>query len=376
MSSFKNNSLFSFHGLGLFFCATLSLSACVNNPVIYLDQNEDRIDFEAVVASFPEYRGASLPYSITPLTQANYAKEKERLQKIKQAAPKPVAVPNSPYLVGINDVLSIIVWEHPELSIPASNESGDANGSLVSTDGSIFYPYVGNVIVAGLTLDQIRTELTRLLSITIEKPQLDVRVAQYRSRKVFVVGEVNKPGLQPITDEPLTVIDAIDQAEGFTESANLSRANLTRNNVAYTLDLNDLFLRGQRRENLRLLDGDILTIPDIADSKFYVLGQVENPVQMEMTAKTLVLNDAIKNAGGVKPPIDSPIRNPNQYFVIRNTESGPMVFHLDGAAGDALILLNGFEILPNDIIYVIRDKPSNWNLNYQKIVQYADGLNQ
>lgn len=357
---------------GFLLASILISSSCTSNRIIYLDDKQDRINFEAVVATFPEYRNKPLPQSITPLTQLNLTEETARRQQLVLSAPKPEAIPDLPYVVGVSDVLSIVVWEHPELSITATSESPESSGSLVSTDGTIFYPYVGNVMVLGLTVDQIRTKLTKLLSETIERPQLDVRVAQYRSQKVHVVGEVNNPGLLPITDAPPTIVDAIEQAGGLTNNANLSSVSLTRDDLAYAFNLNELFSRGDPQQNIRLQNRDVLTIPSNADSKFFVLGHVRNPSQLETSSQPKVLADAIKEAGGLLPPINSPARIPFQYFIIRGTETDARVFHLDGAAGDALILQNSFEILSGDIVYITRNRPVNWNLDYDQIIQYTE----
>ena len=75
------------------------------------------------------------------------------------------------YRVGPQDILNITVWDHPELTIPAGEfRSAEAAGHLVAEDGTIFYPFVGKVKVAGLTLAEIRDLLTEGLSVQIRDP--------------------------------------------------------------------------------------------------------------------------------------------------------------------------------------------------------------
>ncbi|GGI82250.1 polysaccharide biosynthesis/export family protein [Legionella impletisoli] len=124
------------------------------------------------------------------------------------------------YHVAPADVLSINVWQHPEfdfLERPSANLATTAGiqgaagqpGYLVNADGLIYFPLVGYVKVAGKTVDEIRGVITARLKKYVPNPQVNVRVADYRGQKVYVLGEVNKPGFLPLNDQPLTIADAL-----------------------------------------------------------------------------------------------------------------------------------------------------------------------
>lgn len=131
------------------------------------------------------------------------------------------------YQVGAQDILNIYVWGHPEFSSPlgqAISEQGanailnptlGVSGFLVGPEGNIYFPIVGYVPVTGNTIEQIRCKISYALERYIRNPQVDVRVIGFRSKKVYVMGEVLKPGLQPITDSPLSITDAINLAGGM-----------------------------------------------------------------------------------------------------------------------------------------------------------------
>lgn len=122
------------------------------------------------------------------------------------------------YRVCSADVLQITVWQHPEFvletptiasSSPSLQGAAGQKGYLVDANGEIFFPLVGYVRVAGKTVNEIRADISKRLEEYIPNPQLNVRVSDFRGQKVYVVGEVNKVGFLPITDQRLTLADAL-----------------------------------------------------------------------------------------------------------------------------------------------------------------------
>lgn len=125
------------------------------------------------------------------------------------------------YRVAPADVLSINIWQHPEFDFlekptgPALATTAGVQGAagqpgyLVNSDGMIFFPLVGYIKVAGKTVDHIRADISKRLEKYVQNPQVNVRVADFRGQKVYVLGEVKKPGFLPINDQPLTIADAL-----------------------------------------------------------------------------------------------------------------------------------------------------------------------
>jgi polysaccharide export outer membrane protein len=262
------------------------------------------------------------------------------------------------YKIGPYDVLSIIVWDHPELTIPAGEfRSAEAAGHLVAENGTIFYPYVGAVQVAGKTVAEVRKMLTKLISRTITRPQLDVRVAAFRSQKAYVVGEVATPGLQPITDSPLTVVEAINNAGGVTENADMLNVTLSRDGVIYDINLQAMYEMGDTSQNFILENGDILQVPDTNLQKVFVLGEVASPSSYLMHKGRMTLSEALSDAGGV----DRISSNPAKVFVIRGGAKTPEIFHLDAESPEALILGDQFKLRPRDVVYVETAGVTSWN---------------
>jgi polysaccharide export outer membrane protein len=167
--------------------------------------------------------------------------EAERLEKARKVATE-FSVQFDNYRIGPGDVLNITVWDHPELTIPAGQfRDAETSGQLVGDDAHFFYPYVGRVRAVGMTVSEIRDVLTERLSTYINNPQLDVRVVGFRSQKVYVVGEVETPGVIPLTDIPMMVADAISLSGGLTENAHKSGVNISRGGKIYEIDLKALY---------------------------------------------------------------------------------------------------------------------------------------
>jgi len=116
---------------------------------------------------------------------------------------------NPTYKVGVQDVLMIRVWGDAGLSTGGETKDTDkkSDGLVVQNNGTIFYPYVGNIKVVGKSIEAIRVLLTEKLSKYITDPQISVGVSEYRSKRVHVMGEVRKPGTYPITDTPMSILD-------------------------------------------------------------------------------------------------------------------------------------------------------------------------
>ncbi|WP_240036571.1 polysaccharide export protein [Halomonas urmiana] len=269
---------------------------------------------------------------------------------------------NYQYQVGAGDVLNIIVYDHPELTIPAGSErSAEESGTLVHSDGSIYYPYIGNIQVEGKTVAEIRRILTNRLSTYIADPQLEVSVAAFRSKKFYVSGAVENPGVQPITNVPITLLDAVSQAGGAADNANWHHVTLNRDGEEITVSLYEMLKNGDMTQNRLMRPGDVLHVSSAENQGIAIMGQVRNPGQILAGREHLTLTDALSRAGGV---VESRAE-PSGIFVIRGNGPGSekmaTVFQLDISNAVALNMGSYFPLQPQDVVYVTSAPLARWN---------------
>ncbi|HMO18470.1 MAG TPA: polysaccharide biosynthesis/export family protein [Oligoflexia bacterium] len=116
---------------------------------------------------------------------------------------------NATYIVGIGDVLELFVFETDELNRKVR----------VRPDGLISLPLLGQIKVVGLTEEEIQSEITKKLNTFMHNPQVQVFIDQYAAHKVWVVGEIHKPGAYPLSRDNYSLIELLSEAGGRTERA-------------------------------------------------------------------------------------------------------------------------------------------------------------
>lgn len=205
------------------------------------------------------------------------------------------------YIVGAQDVLAITLYDQQDLS----------GKYTVEADGTFTFPLIGRVKAGGLTMREVEQALrTELSNGFFKNPQVSVAVEQYRSQRVFVMGEVRTPGPYPLVGN-MTLIEALARAGSTTEyaagEALIVRSADARPSTGPVLPEEDkgasvihvdvkALQMGRLSDNAALRDGDTIFVPRA--ELVYVFGQVNRPGSYTLQRGTTVLQ-ALSLAGGV-----------------------------------------------------------------------------
>ena len=317
--------------------------------------------------------GAATPAPSTELiTEQLIAAEKRQYAEPVNRDLDQLLVPSPPpYAIGGGDVLSIVVWDHPELTgglvtsaapsealaAIAATASAAPQGYVVDAQGRIQFPLVGMLTVEGRTEEGARTLLTTKLAKYITNPSITLRVQAYRSKRVYIDGEVKAPGLQAINDIPMTLVEALNRAGGLLPTADQSRIALERGERRYYINLRDLVQRNISPGLVMLAPGDVVRVHSRDEGKVFVSGEVVTPRALTMHDGRLTLNEALGETGGISP-LSGDAR---QVYVVRRGPERTRVFQLDARVAGSLAMAESFELRPKDIVYVAATPLANWN---------------
>ena len=226
------------------------------------------------------------------------------------------------YRIGRNDVLDINLLGHPELAGRVSTQ-GTAQGLTVRKDGNIWLPMIGPVAAEGNTVTEFEVGLRKAASRYFVDPQVNVEILRHESQKFFVVGEVRSPGVFAV-DGDTTLLEALSLAGGVPETGDLASGTIVRDGKPLPIDLDQIARAGDLSRNVFMRAGDVVFVPDNADHKVFVLGEVKNPGIVRIERSRITLAEAIASTGG-----PTPAKSRRELAVIRGGFASPVVYRID-----------------------------------------------
>lgn len=355
---------------------------------------------------------------ITPSLLSAQAANREAADIGRSNVQLRTAITDYAYVVEPQDVLAVTVWGHPELSaggslasvaaaggigqsgvsngfgqlggnsaMAASRASAGESGFTVDSDGSIFFPYVGRVQVAGHSVPEVRDILTKAISKIVVNAQVSVSVVGFNSQTYELAGSIKKPGLYPITNVPVTVSQAIQNAGGILQTipnvtvgtkasatplADLAHVLYIHDGKRETLNLRAFFENGDLSQDRLLHAGDIIQVPNNTYDEVHLIGEIASPGDYPLNNGTLNLAAALGRAGG----LNLETANPSRIFIFRGSYTKPQIFWLDARSPVTMLLATQFQLQPQDVIYVATAGITTWNRIITQILPTVSLLNQ
>lgn len=280
----------------------------------------------------------------------------EQLAALQQAVEDTRTIPT----LGAGDVLSVSVYDEPDLSVSTIP---------VRPDGMISFPLIGDVQAAGRTVDELTRSISERLSEFVIQPRVSVIVQDFESLNYTVSGEVANPGVYPLVTR-VRLTQALAKAGGLKkgqfrassiELADLSNAFIARQGQLLPVDFTRLLRQGDLRFDIEIQDGDYISIPSGLSKEVYIVGEVNTPAlfafrdQMPMS-RTLALAEGFTRSADL-----------SRVHIVRGALSNPQLIVLDfkevlqGKAQDV-------ELEPGDIVYVPPTHLSKWAHMLDQIV--------
>lgn len=269
------------------------------------------------------------------------------------------------YRLGKNDVLDIFVVGHPEISSQRI-ELGQIAGTTIRKDGKVHLPIVGEIQAEGLTVIEFEEKFREIASQYVVDPQVHVEILRHESQKYYVLGEVPKPGTYPV-DGDTTLIEAIGIAGGIPPTADVEGAVVVRNGKLLPISLGDMLKRGDMSRNVFMRHGDVVFVPDNANKKVFVLGEVKKPTVVQIEKDAISLAHALAVAGG-----PTPARARRELAVIRGGFAKPIVYIID--LDKAMLVDDMIKLRSGDRIVVAPTGLSTASRYMEQLLPFFRGL--
>lgn len=265
------------------------------------------------------------------------------------------------------DVINISVWDIDENSVLTNREQRVAQLQTmrVSTNGSVFVPYVGSVRVGGMTDANARDEIEKALATVSTSAQVQLTSEAGQRHAINVVSGVNSPGSFPLAERDMTVLTALSLSGGAKDIFQNPQIRLLRGNTTYAISLDKLLKSPSLDTTLR--SGDKIVVAE-DESYFLALGATGREELITFPKEHISALDAVSLIGGVNDSRANPkgvlvLREYGSRAVrsdgIKGPENTRVVFIMDLTTADGLFSAGKFRIQPKDVVYATESPVNN-----------------
>ena len=248
--------------------------------------------------------------------------------------------------LGPGDRVQMYVYESGTPAVFGA-QNGNLGEAVVDETGSLYVPYAGAVRVGGMTLPQARQAVARSLRTVVREPQVDLRLAEIRSRLVSVQGNAAKPGTYPIERGRLRLVELLGETAPQLEMPEMVNVTVRREGRAATVRLSEV-MRNPALD-IDLHPGDVIVL-DQLDENITVLGAAGVQGQVPITRRDFSVLDALGEARG----LNDDASDPRAVFLIRQQADGtaPVVYQFDMRRPEIVALASRFPVYNNDAVLI------------------------
>lgn len=275
-----------------------------------------------------------------------------------QQLPPPGAGAQAPYLLGPDDIISVSVYMHPELSEPQLGTTNGLGGVMVTSDGTVSLPLIGNFEVGGLSIGDAQQKINTAYAAYVNNPNVTIQVVAAQSLRYYLLGAFSSPGVK-YPGRVLSLLDALSLGGSVDlTNADLYQAYVVQDSQKLPVDFHALLAEGDLSQNITLTAGDTVVIPASSAEDVFVFGAIGKPGAVPFHAGALSLLQALSVA-------DLDLQNYttaelSQVRVIRSHGASA-----DFIVVDASKILKGeavpFALQPGDIVFVPPNGVGTWN---------------
>jgi polysaccharide biosynthesis/export protein len=278
---------------------------------------------------------------------------------------------DSAYTLGADDIISVAVYLHPELDVPAQTSNSSVGGALITSDGTVQLPLIGNVSLGGQTLAEAQQTITAAYETYIKNPKISVQLVQAQSLRYYLLGAFTTPGVKyPV--HQLTLLEALALGGSVDiPQADLSQAYVAQGRVKLPVDLYALLVEGDLTQNVPLSSGDTIVVPSSANENAFVFGAIGKPGAIPFQSGRLSLLQALSVAG-MDLPSYTQARLSQIHIIRAHGNSAEFIIV------DANKILNGqaasFTLVPGDIVFVPPSTIATWNQVLAQLIPSLEAI--
>ncbi|WP_425880028.1 polysaccharide biosynthesis/export family protein [Acinetobacter sp. TWP2-2-3] len=314
--------------------------------------------------------------NVIKLTQDSIMAVQPAVQNIQQEYAHLFSAQHRNYSLSSGDILSIYLWAYPELTSPtniSSEQSAQANGFQIDSEGYIQFPIIGRYKAAGKSLTQVNRELRSQLSRYLKNPDVIARVLSYQGQRYSVQGKVLKGGQFYLSDQPVSVYTALGMAGGVNaEQGDNASITLVRQGRSYSLNTVELEKAGLSLHNLLIQPNDTLYVNNRENQKIYVMGESGKNQSLPIRDQGMSLSDVLGESLGLNPLSASR----SKVYIVRSQPNAlhTEVYQMDLTSIADFGLANQFKMRSNDIVYVDASGLARWQRVVNQIIPFSNAL--